>query len=593
MKKNKEKLNFIGAIKWMYSFGKDYKRWLYGGIVTSMTLIITNILKAHYTQEIVNNALGGEFNKLIKIIIIFSIIIGVGIISEYLTKFSIGNYALYTTKKIKDNLAHHLTVITMKESNKFSSGDLASRLNNDTQHVTNVLKNDFVNIGVQPFMAIVALGYILTLNFKLAIVSIVSIPILMFIAKMLNNKMGKLFSKNYEYLGEASSFVEESIIGIDVLKTYNLEETFHSKAKKVYGKNFKTEVKVYKYLAPMQAVGLSLAWSPRLICALYGGHMAFNGEISVGTLVAVIQLLDYLAYPTAGFSFILSSVNRAISAISRIEEITKLSQEPRRGDVLVPNRKDDPIRFRDVSFEYEDSKKVLENIDLVLPQGKMIALVGASGSGKSTIIDLISGFYQGYEGDIRLYGKNIKDLNLRSIRENIAVISQDTYLFPGTIADNILYGNKDASMEDVIRSSKASYSHDFIMDLKEGYNTKLGEGGINLSGGQKQRISMARGFLKDAPILLLDEPTASLDNYSESIIQNSLDNLTENKSVLVIAHRLSTILKADKIIVLNEGRIVESGTHDELINKGRYYFTLYNNQYLKEDKKVKGEVSYV
>jgi len=588
---NREKVaGFISALKWMYNFGEAQRKWLFIAIASSITLITVNIFKAFYTQEIINKALGGEFSHLLRIIFVFMILMVFGILSEYISKYTIGKYAFYSTKTIKETLAMHLTKTTMEINKGNQSGDLASRLNNDTQYATNIMKNDFINVGVQPLMALVALGYIMVINWKLGLISMIPVPILMFMSYLLNKRMIKIFGKSYEYLGKASGTAEEALLGVDTLKTYHLEETLHKKARDSYFQSYRTELEGYRYLAPMQAVGLSLAWLPRLTCALYGGYMALNGELEIGALVAVLQLLDYLAYPTAGFAWILSNVNRAIGAIERIDEVLRMPKERTGGDNVEIHPEKEAIRFSHVSFSYHPSKKIVNDLSFNLPKDKIVALVGASGSGKSTIIDLISCLYECDEGKIEVFGRDIKELDIQSVRDRISVVSQDTYLFPGTIADNILYGEQSATMEEVIEAAKLAHAHDFILDLPDGYSTILGEGGVNLSGGQRQRISIARAFLKDVPILLLDEPTASLDNYTEAKVQKSLEKLMSHRTVLVVAHRLSTVIKADEIIVLNEGKILESGSHQQLIDKKGYYNQLYKNQYFSQKEVEKEEV---
>lgn len=582
----------LNAVKWIYSYAKVYKKWLFESAISAILLIIVNLVKAYYTQEIVNKALDGQFTELIKIMIIFIFIIGIAVLSQYISKYAAGKCALYASKDIKEKLSMHLIKTSLGKIKCIQSGDLASRLNNDTEHITNFMKNDFLNIVVQPLMGIVAFVYILFIDWKLLLVSVACIPILMFAANLLSKKMGKLFMKSYKYLGEASGVVEEAIKGIDIVKTYNMEENVHKKAKVIYENNFKSEFKVYKYIAPMQGVCLLLSWGPRLICALYGGHMALNGEIQVGTLVAVLQLLEYIAYPTVGAVGILNSIKKAVGAIERIDEVFNLPEERTNGKALIKCKKDLAVSFNNVYFGYDDSKMIIKDLSFELYDSKMIALVGASGSGKTTIINLLCGLYEYQEGKIELYGIDLKKLNIESIRECIAVVSQDVYLFSGTIKENILYGRKDAAMDDVISAAKAAHAHEFISEMPYGYNTILGEGGVNLSGGQRQRISMARAFLKNSPILLFDEPTASLDVYSEALVQKSIEKLTKGRTVLVIAHRLSTIIKADNILVMNEGCILEHGSHDELVNKKGYYYELYNNQFSNKNV-VEEERRYV
>jgi ABC-type multidrug transport system fused ATPase/permease subunit len=593
MENKNKSIGCLGAIKWMYSFIKVYKSWFLLGAAAAITLMIANVFKAYYTQEIVNKALDGQFNELINIVVIFVFIIISTVLSEYLSKYAVGKCALYATRDMKEKLSMHLTRVSIGSTKWTQAGDLASRVNNDTEHVTNFMKNDFLNVVIQPLMGLVAVVYILFINWKLLLISISLIPLLMFAANWLTKNIGKLVPESYKYLGEASGVVEEAIKGIDILKTYNLEEKTNKKVKEIFRNNFKTEFEMYKYVAPMQAVGLSLAWGPRLICALYGGHMALNGEIQVGTLVAVLQLLEYIAFPTAGFAWILGNIRRAVTAIDRIDEVFNIPKEDANGEPFKKYKKDLAVKFNNVSFGYNDSKSIIKNLSFELHESKMVAFVGESGSGKSTIMDLICGLYKCSEGEIELFGVDLNKLNVQSIREHIAVVSQDTYVFPGTIKENIMLGRKEAEIDDVISAAKAACAHEFITDMPEGYNTVIGEGGITLSGGQRQRISIARAFIKNTPILLLDEPTASLDNYSEALVQKSLEKLIEGRTVLVIAHKLSTVINADNIIVLNEGSVIEMGFHNQLINKKGNYYRLYNTQFVNE-KEVKEEgIKYV
>jgi ABC-type multidrug transport system fused ATPase/permease subunit len=374
---------------------------------------------------------------------------------------------------------------------------------------------------------------------------------------------------------------------MEMIKTYNLKDFFAGKLQGQYEKVYTAEMNAQKYVAILQPVCFSLSYIPRLICALYGGQLVVKGEMGIGSVIAILQLFEYVVEPTVYLPFVMNRIHRAIAAIERVSEVFSMQEERMdgrlkpvcTGEEELPKREGVAIlRLENVAFGYDPERRVLNDVNFELKQGKLTALVGASGGGKSTIINLLTGLYECDAGRIELFGVDLRQLTLPAIREQIAVVSQDTYLFPATIAENIRYGRLDATMEEVIAAARAVYVDEFVENLPAGYQTMVGEGGSSLSGGQRQRIAMARAVLKNAPILLLDEPTASLDHHTETLIQQSLERLMVGRTVLVIAHRLSTIIRADQILVLDNGQIVEAGTHETLLGQRGLYERLTNMQ---------------
>jgi ABC-type multidrug transport system fused ATPase/permease subunit len=323
---------------------------------------------------------------------------------------------------------------------------------------------------------------------------------------------------------------------------------------------------------------------------LYGGYLAINGGITTGELFAFVFLVQYLIEPLTEIPQMFSQVRVATAAHERIRDVLDLPEERVKGlPVQDPSSHDVVIECKDISFQYSEVSPVLQSVSFRVLRNQTIAIVGSSGAGKSTIFQLLCGHHQPQDGAIYFCGEDMQKLNLEEVRSRISIVSQDTFLFPDTIFENISYGNPDAAMEDIVSAAKAAFIHDFIMTLPDGYQTMIGERGIRLSGGQKQRVSIARAFLKKAPVLLFDEATSALDTESETSIQRNLSDIAGQCTMLVIAHRLSTIINADEIIVLHEGRIVERGSHPYLLEHGSRYRQLYRQQFLDDTRGLSKE----
>ena len=376
----------------------------------------------------------------------------------------------------------------------------------------------------------------------------------------------------------------ESFAGNKTIISYNLANQQEKKFKDILSNIFTLKIKMIQrtsWLSPMMHVIVSIGIG---IAIGYGSHLILTHKITSGNFVSFITALIMLYQPVKNLGNNFNSVQFSFMAIERIFDVLnlkpKIQDKPNAVELKGIQR---DIEFKNVNFEYLKNKPVLKNINLHINKGEAIAFVGNSGGGKSTIVSLIPRFYDIKSGSITIDGIDIRDYTLHSLRQNIAVVFQDNFLFSGTIRENILLGNKNASEEQINQAVKMAYLDEFIATLKDGLDTQIGERGILLSGGQKQRVAIARAFLKDAPIIILDEATSALDNKAEAIVQKAIDNLMKDKTVFVIAHRLSTIQNADKIVVINQGEIVETGTHAELLNiPNGAYKALYEMQFKKQ-----------
>jgi ABC-type multidrug transport system fused ATPase/permease subunit len=381
-----------------------------------------------------------------------------------------------------------------------------------------------------------------------------------------------------EHLAQASAVTQDAIGGIFIIKAFNLQKVLTEKFRRIAEAVRLEGLAIDRRAGVEFAVFLMLRYTPQLVAPLYGGYLAYTGEISVGALLASVYLIWMVFIPVETALGWIRQFREITPALERIFEILDhpIEAEPVEESLPVPAAS--AFSFKSVSFRYNKDDDVLKDFNLAVDQGTIVALVGPSGCGKSTVLKLLCGFYRPQEGEVNIFGREIFQSGLRDARQRVSLVSQDTYLFPTTIAENIAYGRLGAGEADIIAAARAANAHEFILQQPDGYETYVGERGVRLSGGERQRIALARAILKDAPILLLDEPTSALDAQSEAIVQEALDRFMLGRTVLVVAHRLSTVKSVDLIVVLEGGKLCERGTHAELM-KGN---TLYKRLYLKQ-----------
>ncbi|MEG2290208.1 MAG: ABC transporter ATP-binding protein [Clostridium sp.] len=573
-----KKNNRYKSIKWLTKFVKLYKFYFFLSIVISTLLVGINVVKVYLIQELINGAIYSQISTLLLIILAFICVNAIGIILSYLSKLYNGKFVNYTIKDIRDKLAKHVTRIEFKQLDDEHAGDMVSRLNNDVNQMQQFLENSLSTFVSQLLLAIIAAIYLFIINWKILLMGLIITPFGMIVAYFVNKNTQKYYPLYFNELGKATAEVEQSILGVDVIKSFNLYDYFYKKIDYKYKNAFKAEIKAQKYVSLIQPACFTLSFAPRLIGVIYSGYLASKGEITIGTIILVLLLLEWIAAPTVFAPFFMNDLNRMLAATERVEEILNLPLERSVGQPFERLESKTTIRFKNVSFSYLDSEPVLKKISFEIKNSSITALVGISGSGKSTIADLITCLYEYDDGSVELFGNELKRLNPKDVREQISIVSQETYLFPGTVAENIKYGSSNAIYEEVILAAQSAFADEFIQQLPNSYDTLIGEGGVGLSGGQKQRISLARALIKDAPIVIFDEPTASLDYCAENLVKETLAKLSKNKAVLVISHRLSTLLNADQIIVLNKGEIVEKGTKDELIRKKGEFYEIFKDE---------------
>lgn len=528
--------------------------------------------------RIVDSAISGDMSGLLDNLYMILVIMAVHTTSSLFHNYFKGRFAEYALFDLRERTAKHIGKLSMPCIDKHHSGELISSLTNDIMVVQNFLQNNLGNILVEPMLFIISLFYLCSISWNLTLFSVSIAPILMFLVIKMSKPIERLTGEQQEFLSEVNTTAQDSISGLDVVKSFNLENTMEEKFSYRVDRAVSRGLEIALTQAILNPIGTIMGMSPFILTFLYGGYLVINGAFSFGNLISFIQVLNYVVNPLTSFPRLLSTLRSAVSALSRIFDVWELELEREDGSIF-PRREGVPvISFKDVSFSYNTSGEVVSGLNLEVKNGETIGIVGPSGSGKSTIVKLILGFYNPTKGDIYLYGERLMDWKLDSARSLISLVSQDTYLFPESIYNNIAFGKKNATRDEVINASRLAGIHEFIESLPQGYDTFVGERGVRLSGGERQRIAIARAFLKDTPILILDEPTSSLDADSEKRIQESLEKLMAGRTTIVIAHRLSTVMMSDRIIVMNQGKIIDVGTHNELLERDSLYRQLYMNQ---------------
>ena len=479
-------------------------------------------------------------------------------------------------KDMREDMFAHLLTVPFSYFDKTKVGQLMSRITTDLFDVVEFAHHcpeEFFIAGIKVTASFIILAGI---NPLLTVSTFIAIPIIFYGSLYFRRKMRKIFKERRVIAGEVNAQTETSLLGIRVVKSFANEEQETAKFNTRSTEFAQVQKDSYKYMAMLNCVVRMFDGLMYVVMILLGGYFLMTGKITAADMTAYLLYIGMLIAAIKRIVEFTEQFEKGMTGIERFAEVMEVPSESGYNSTDTIENVKGNICFENVTFSYEEEKgDVLANLSLDIRQGENIAIVGPSGGGKTTMCSLISRFYELKEGRITVDGKDINDINLKSLRQAIGVVQQDVYLFSGTVIENILYGAPGASREQAMEAAKRAGAHDFIMSLPQGYDTYIGERGVMLSGGQKQRISISRVFIKNPPIIVLDEATSALDNESEQYIKHSLSELTKGRTTFTIAHRLSTIRNADRIIVLTDKGIEEQGTHSELLNKGGIYKKLY------------------
>ena len=567
-------------LKRFLQYYKPHKKLLCMDMTASFLVAIIGIIYPVVTRKMLNELIP---NKEYQMIIFFGITLlllyFLRMLLRYFIQYQGHMMGVKMQAQMRTDMFNHLENLPYSFYDKHETGKIMSRMTNDLMDISELAHHGPENIIISSISIITSFVYLGTINWGLTLIIFICVPILLFVSMFLRVKMREAFAESRKSIAQINASLQSSISGIRVTKAFTNAEKESIKFEKGNAEFTEARRAAYKAMGQFHSTTSFITDVFNVIVLIAGGLFLYNGQINFGDYSAFILSVNLFISPVTTLINFMEQYQNGVTGFERFVEIMDLEPEKDSDNAVDVGKLEGSINFKDVSYGYDDDKDVLKNINLNIEKGKKFALVGPSGGGKTTICHLIPHFYGITSGNIIIDGKDIREISMESLRRNIGIVQQDVYLFNDTIRENILYGRLDATEEEVIEAAKKANIHDYIMTLKDGYDTKVGERGVKLSGGQKQRLSIARVFLKNPSILILDEATSALDNTTEILIQEALDELCKGRTTIVVAHRLSTIKNADEIAVISDGKILEQGNHEELMKKSGIYRELYNLQF--------------
>lgn len=553
-------------------------------IVIGSLIIISigcNLVGSYMIRPIINNyIIPGNYEGLLHILIILGVIYLIGVVAVYIQYRLLNRIGQRAVTRMRTDLFKKMEKLPIKYFDTHQHGDIMSRYTNDIDQVSNALTDSLSDMLTSALMLIGIFSLMIYISPILTLATLITIPLMFLSAKTIVKRSKKYFKAQQDTLGDTNGYIEEMISGQKVIKVFGYEKKVEQDFEQLNQKLNEKSKKAQFYSGMMMPVMQNLNTLNFVVVTIVGGLLAIFRGFDVGGLAAFLQYSRQFGRPINELASLYNSIQAAMAGAERIFQV--IDEAPEQEDApnaISLNDVKGDLEMKDVYFGYKQDKLILKGVSLHATPGTKIALVGETGAGKTTILNMLPRFFDIKSGEITIDGVSIHDIKRESLRQSMAIVLQDTHLFTGTVCENIRFGHPQATDEDVIQAAKLTAAHSFIKRLPKGYHTMLENDGANLSQGQRQLLNIARAAIADPPILLLDEATSNIDTRSELLIQKGLDKLMEGRTSIIIAHRLSTVRNADKILVLDDGQIIEQGTHTELLNlKGKYY-SLYQEQF--------------
>ena len=570
------------AMKRLFSYAKPYRGYLFGALLSSMISVTLSLLIPVFIGKTIDNIVGPnevDFDGVLRNIINLAVFIGGSTVFQWITAYCTNKITFLTIKDLRSRVFDKLNYISLEKIDNTSHGNIINTMVNDIDIISDGLLQGFTQLFSGIMTIIGTIGFMLSINLGIGLLVIMLTPLSLFVAAFIARRTYNKFTEQTMIKGEMGGLIEELLGNQELIKSFSYEDRSVERFKEINHRLHECGVKAQFYSSLTNPSTRFVNGVVYASVGILGAFSAIKGNISVGQLSSFLSYANQYTKPFNEISGVITELQSALASAKRVFTLIDIEAESSDQDLISELKCDGRVRLTDVAFSYQKEISLIEGLNLDVKPGSRIAIVGPTGSGKTTVINLLMRFYDVDKGNIEVSGVDINKMKRKTLRSMYGMVLQDTWLFEGTVWENIAYGSPNASKKDIIAAAKASYAHGFIKRLPNGYDTIITQDGGNLSQGQRQLLCIARVMLIKPPMLILDEATSNIDTRTEIHIQKAFAKLMEGRTSFIVAHRLSTIRESDLILVMNQGRVIEQGSHEELLESQGFYHKLYNSQF--------------